>query len=72
MIFKQAKIKYNELIEERMLVASVILFRKHNNKIQVLLERRGAKPGKHKWSLPGGHVETNETPVKAASRELKC
>lgn len=71
MIFKQAKIKYEELIEERKLVSSVVLFRKHNNKIEVLLERRGSKPGKHKWSLPGGHVEENEKPHEAASRELK-
>ena len=71
MIFKQAKIKYETLIKDRKLVSSIALFRKHNNKTQVLLERRGSKPGQHKWAFPGGHIESHEEPNQAASRELK-
>ena len=36
-----------------------------------MLERRGSSPEKHKWCIPGGHVELNESPEEAAVRELK-
>ncbi|MCI4464207.1 MAG: NUDIX hydrolase [Thermoproteus sp.] len=36
----------------------------------VLLVRRGAPPGRGKWSVPGGLVELGETPEEAVGREL--
>lgn len=37
----------------------------------VLLIERGRPPSAGTWSLPGGHVETNERPAAAAARELE-
>ena len=71
MWYRKAKINYNELVEDRVLVSTCIVFKKNNGKIQVLLERRGSSPEKHKWCIPGGHIENDESPEKAAVRELK-
>ncbi len=38
---------------------------------RILLVLRSREPGKHQWSLPGGFVETGESPVEAARRELE-
>jgi len=40
-----------------------------NNKI--LLVKRGCKPFKNYWALPGGHIDKGETPRKAVIREVK-
>ncbi|MDZ7861026.1 MAG: NUDIX domain-containing protein [Candidatus Krumholzibacteriota bacterium] len=37
---------------------------------RILLVLRARNPGKNKWCLPGGFVETDEAPVKAAKREV--
>jgi 8-oxo-dGTP diphosphatase len=37
---------------------------------QVLLIQRGWDPYKGKWALPGGHVESGESTISAAYREL--
>lgn len=37
---------------------------------EILLVKRGAHPGRGKWSIPGGLVELGETPEEAAAREL--
>lgn len=37
---------------------------------RLLLVRRGHAPGAGRWSLPGGRVETGETPQAAAAREV--
>lgn len=71
MWYRKAKIDLNKLVEDRVLVSTCIVFTRNNNKIQVLLERRGSSPEKHKWCIPGGHVEKNESPQEAAVRELK-
>ena len=71
MWYRQAKINYNKLIENRDLVASVIIFKKNKNNIDVLLERRGSTPNQHKWALPGGHVEKGERIPEAAVREIQ-
>lgn len=70
MWYRTAKINYEELIKTRDLVATCIVFRKHEGEIEVLLERRGTPPYQHKWCIPGGHVEKNEKPLDAAVREL--
>ncbi len=38
---------------------------------EVLMVKRDVEPGKGTWSLPGGFLEYDEEPKKAASRELK-
>jgi len=47
--------------------ASVVL----EYKGKLLLVRRGINPHKGKWCLPGGFVEFDENPEKAAIRECK-
>ncbi len=37
---------------------------------RLLLVRRNREPGLNGWALPGGFVETGESPVEAAIREL--
>jgi len=37
---------------------------------RILLVLRGRQPGENKWGLPGGFVETGESPEQAARREL--
>jgi 8-oxo-dGTP diphosphatase len=37
---------------------------------RVLLVRRGHEPAIGMWSLPGGRVETDESPAAAAAREV--
>lgn len=37
----------------------------------VLLTRRDVPPGVGKWALAGGHMEVEESPAKAAARELE-
>lgn len=49
-------------------VSLVIVF---NNNEEVLLARRMYDPNKGEWSVPGGHVEKNESTIDAAIREIK-
>jgi len=37
---------------------------------KILLVKRGIEPGKGGWSLPGGFIEMEETPIDAVLREL--
>lgn len=41
-----------------------------NDKGEILLVRRGVKPGLGKWALPSGFIEVEETPEEACLREL--
>jgi thiamine-phosphate pyrophosphorylase len=42
-----------------------------NESGDLLLVRRGQKPGRGKWCLPGGFQETGETPEQCTLREFK-
>ena len=48
----------------------VTLFTYAQDRIQVLLIRRGNKPFAGKWALPGGFADVDEPLDKAAAREL--
>ena len=37
---------------------------------RILLVLRAREPGKNQWGLPGGFVETDESPIYAARREV--
>ena len=41
-----------------------------NNKLSILLIKRGGYPYKDKWAIPGGFVDINESIDDAAKREL--
>ena len=42
-----------------------------NGEGKILIAKRNFEPGKNRWALPGGFVETNEAPERACLRELK-
>ena len=42
-----------------------------NKRGKILITKRNIEPGYNKWALPGGFVESDETPEKACLRELK-
>ena len=42
-----------------------------NDHGKILITKRNLEPGYNKWALPGGFVETDETPEKACLRELE-
>ncbi|MEO0124230.1 MAG: aspartate 1-decarboxylase [candidate division WOR-3 bacterium] len=42
-----------------------------NEKKEILLVKRGIEPGKGKWALPSGFIESGETPEQTVLRELK-
>ena len=42
-----------------------------NEEDKILIAKRNQEPGKNKWALPGGFIESNENPEKACLRELK-
>ncbi len=52
-------------------ISTCIIFRKINDKIEVLLVKRGSKPNVGSWCIPGGHLEKNENSLDAAIREIK-
>ena len=42
-----------------------------NREDKILIAKRNLKPGVNKWALPGGFVESGETPETACLRELE-
>ncbi|WP_417611316.1 NUDIX domain-containing protein [Owenweeksia hongkongensis] len=49
----------------------VVIIKIENGNKHILLIQRKNDPHKGKWALPGGFVETDETIITAAVRELK-
>jgi 8-oxo-dGTP diphosphatase len=54
-----------------MVTVDVVVFSLHQEKLYVLLIRRGKEPYRDCWALPGGFVEMNECLSDAARRELR-
>lgn len=50
--------------------AGIIIYRKRNNKLEVLLTKRNVNPFKGYWCFPGGHIELYEKAIDAAKREV--
>ena len=42
-----------------------------NDRGKILITKRNLNPGYNKWALPGGFIESHETPEKACLRELE-
>lgn len=49
----------------------VVIYRKINKQIEILMTKRNIEPFKNYWCLPGGHIEPFERLEIAASREAK-
>lgn len=57
--------------EKPQVAVDIVVFTFIKNKLSILLIRRGVKPFKGQWALPGGRVNKNEPLENAAGRELK-
>lgn len=53
------------------LTVDAIIYTVHESTVSLLLIRRGNKPFKNKWALPGGFVNMDELLETACIRELK-
>ena len=49
----------------------VVVSAVRNKNGEIFVARRNIEPGKNKWALPGGFIESNESPWKACLRELE-
>lgn len=49
----------------------VVLFRRLEGRLEVLLVQRGSEPYAGRWAFPGGYVEEMEPLESAATRELR-
>jgi 8-oxo-dGTP diphosphatase len=49
----------------------IIVFTVRNDKLKILLIKRGAVPFKGSWALPGGFLKMDEDALTCAKRELK-
>jgi 8-oxo-dGTP diphosphatase len=49
----------------------IVVFKKYDSELKILLIKRRNNPFKDFWALPGGFVDANEALLTAALRELK-
>lgn len=56
--------------ERPSVTVDVLIFTIKNERLQILLVKRGIEPFKNSWALPGGFVRMNESLEEAAIREL--
>ncbi len=61
--------RYNELLSEAAPTASVLLYRRKGPDFYFLVSKRLVSPEIGRLSVPGGHIETGETPRAAVGRE---
>lgn len=61
------KIAQSGTMSDSKSVACVIVFRKENDKVEVLLEQKSS----NKFAIPGGKIEPGESSESAAIREIK-
>ncbi|MDP3026902.1 MAG: NUDIX domain-containing protein [Nanoarchaeota archaeon] len=57
--------------EKPSVTADIIIFTIQNQKLKVLLIKRGVEPFKNMFAIPGGFVKMNENLEQAAKRELE-
>lgn len=65
------KKKFTYEYERPALTVDCVIFGFDEINLKVLLIKRGIKPFKNKWALPGGFVKMTETTEQAAGRILK-
>jgi 8-oxo-dGTP diphosphatase len=65
------KKKFTYEYERPALTVDCVIFGFDEINLKVLLIKRGIKPFKNKWALPGGFVKMTETTEQAANRILK-
>lgn len=53
------------------LTADIVIFRREEDGLSLLLIRRGGHPFLGKWALPGGFANENEPVERTAARELQ-
>ena len=58
------------VFERPSVTVDVVVFTMKDNKLKVLLVKRGNEPFKDSWALPGGFINKNESLEDAARREL--
>lgn len=63
--------KINQKLEKPQIAVDAVVFAIINDDLKVLLIKRGVKPFKNKWALPGGRILKNESLEKAVVRELE-
>ena len=54
-----------------LLAVDSVVFAYNNDKLKILLIKRGIEPFKGEWALPGGFLHVDETLEEAVKRELK-
>lgn len=66
-----AAFPYQYRYEHMAVTTDCVIFTWEDNKLKVLLIRRGGEPFKGSWAFPGGFLKMNETAMEGALRELR-